>query len=165
MMSLTTSSISPLNVLHINKFKPKHILHSQTTNLSYEPLISSLILSKQNRNPTVLRASPTDVPADVAVDVVAADAGQQIVSATSSGDDGVSSIISALLLIAFIALSILTVGVVYIAVTDFLTKREKDKFEKEEAAKMKKKGGKKKVAARARTGPRGFGQKIEDFDD
>ncbi|KAF3454667.1 hypothetical protein FNV43_RR05115 [Rhamnella rubrinervis] len=87
---------------------------------------------------------------------------QQIV--TSSGDDGVSIIISALLFVAFVGLSILTIGVVYIAVTDFLQKREKEKFEKEEEAANKKKGGKKKKV-RARTGPRGFGQKIEEEDD
>ena len=54
--------------------------------------------------------------------------------------------------------------VVYIAVTDFLQKREKEKFEKEEEATNKKKGGKKKKV-RARTGPRGFGQKIEEEND
>lgn len=55
---------------------------------------------------------------------------------------------------------------IYIAVTDFLTKREREKFEKEEAAKKKKKGGKRgKVRARARAGPRGFGQKIQEEDD
>lgn len=54
--------------------------------------------------------------------------------------------------------------VIYIAVTDFLQKREKEKFEKEEAAKKKKGGKKGKVRARARGGPRGFGQKIEEDD-
>lgn len=53
--------------------------------------------------------------------------------------------------------------VIYIAVTDFLQKREREKYEKEEAAKKKKSGKKKKV--RARTGPRGFGQKIDDDDE
>lgn len=57
--------------------------------------------------------------------------------------------------------------VIYIAVTDFLQKREGEKFEKEEAAKKKKKSGKKGrgVRAGARGGPRGFGQKIEEDDD
>lgn len=54
--------------------------------------------------------------------------------------------------------------VVYIGVTEFLGKREREKFEKEEAAKKSKKSGKKK-ATRAKAGPRGFGQKIEDNDD
>lgn len=48
----------------------------------------------------------------------------------------------------------------YIGVTEFLGKREREKFEKEEAAKKSKKSGKK--ATRAKAGPRGFGQKIED---
>lgn len=57
--------------------------------------------------------------------------------------------------------------VIYLGVTDFLTKREKDKYEKEESAKKTtKKSGKKR---RVRAGPKGFGQKIDydedDFDD
>lgn len=47
--------------------------------------------------------------------------------------------------------------------TDFLQKREREKFEKEEAAKTKKSGKKKKVKVRA--GPRGFGQKIVEEED
>ncbi|KAG9454618.1 hypothetical protein H6P81_007522 [Aristolochia fimbriata] len=74
-----------------------------------------------------------------------------------------SSIISVLFFLAFVALSILTIGVIYIGVSDFLQKREREKIEKEEEAKAKK-GGKKKKA-RARTGPRGFGQKIEEEED
>ena len=54
--------------------------------------------------------------------------------------------------------------VIYIAVTDFLQKREKEKFEKEEAA-NKKSGKKKKVKVKARAGPRGFGQKVEQEED
>lgn len=69
---------------------------------------------------------------------------QQIVS---TSDEGVSTVISALLFVAFVALTILTIGVIYIAVTDFLQKREKEKFEKEESAK-KKNGKKRKVRAR-----------------
>lgn len=65
--------------------------------------------------------------------------------------------------IAFIGLAILTIGVIYIAVTDILQKREKEKFETEEAAANKKKNGKKKVRAKAR--PRGFGQKKINKDD
>ncbi|KAL0369839.1 UNVERIFIED_CONTAM: hypothetical protein Sangu_0302000 [Sesamum angustifolium] len=83
----------------------------------------------------------------------------------STSDGGGTNVVSALFFIAFICLSILTIGVIYIAVTDFLQKRERDKFEKEEAAKKKKSGKKGKVRARARAGPRGFGQKIEEDDD
>lgn len=54
--------------------------------------------------------------------------------------------------------------VIYIAVTDFLQKREREKFVKEESVDAKKKGGKKKQV-RARAGPRGFGQKLEDDED
>ncbi|KAK4376459.1 hypothetical protein RND71_002755 [Anisodus tanguticus] len=84
---------------------------------------------------------------------------------TSTGDSGVSTIIQTLLFVAFVGLSILTIGVIYIAVTDFLQKREKEKFEKEEAAKKKKSGRKGKIVARARGGPRGFGQKIEEAEE
>lgn len=48
--------------------------------------------------------------------------------------------------------------------TDFLQKREREKYDKEEAAK-KKSGRKGKLKARARAGPRGFGQKIEEEDE
>ncbi|KAI3954666.1 hypothetical protein MKW98_019797 [Papaver atlanticum] len=85
---------------------------------------------------------------------------------TSNEDTGVSTTISVLLFIAFVGLTILTIGVIYIAVTDFLTKREREKYEKAESEKKKKKGGKKVV--RSRVGPKGFGQKPDDedyFDD
>ncbi|XP_007016353.2 PREDICTED: uncharacterized protein LOC18590648 [Theobroma cacao] len=93
-------------------------------------------------------------------DATPLDNSQQIVSTT--GDEGVATVIQALLFVAFVALTILTIGVIYIAVQDFLGKRERDKFEKEEAAKEKN-GKKKKVRASAR--PRGFGQKIDEDDD
>ncbi|XP_054813700.1 uncharacterized protein LOC129314321 [Prosopis cineraria] len=89
-------------------------------------------------------------------------AAQEIVSASDS-DDGVSYVISALLFVAFFGLSILTLGVIYLGVTDFLQKREKDKFEKQEAANSGKQKKKKKI--RARAGPKGFGQKIIDDND
>ncbi|URE36127.1 E3 ubiquitin-protein ligase [Musa troglodytarum] len=69
-------------------------------------------------------------------------------------DSAASTVVSALLFVAFIGLSIVTVGVIYLAVQDFLQKRERDKFEKEEAEKTKKGG--KKAKAKARTGPRGY---------
>lgn len=85
----------------------------------------------------------------------------EIIPASDNGSG--STVISALLLAAFIFLSLLTVGVVYLAVQDFLQKRETEKFEKEQSEKMKKSGKKKKV--RARDGPRGFGQKIDEEED
>ncbi|XVF20012.1 hypothetical protein REPUB_Repub11eG0161300 [Reevesia pubescens] len=90
------------------------------------------------------------------------DSSQQIVSST--GDEGVATIIQALLFAAFVALTILTIGVIYVAVQDFLEKREREKFEKKETA-NKKNGKKKKKNVRARAGPRGFGQKIDEDDD
>ncbi|KAM0953506.1 hypothetical protein DsansV1_C01g0000731 [Dioscorea sansibarensis] len=86
---------------------------------------------------------------------------QQVVP--SGTEDISSTIVSALLFIAFVGLSMLTIGVIYLGVTDFLQKREREKFEKEEAANKKKNGKKGKVKARA--GPRGFGQKVEEDDD
>ncbi|XP_041989879.1 uncharacterized protein LOC121741234 [Salvia splendens] len=91
-----------------------------------------------------------------------AESSQAIVS---TSDDGVSTIISVLLLIAFIGLTIFIVGVIYIAVTDFMQKREGEKYKNEEAERKKKGGKKGKVRARARDGPRGFGQKIQQDDD
>ncbi|GKV32917.1 hypothetical protein SLEP1_g41481 [Rubroshorea leprosula] len=97
----------------------------------------------------------------IPVDSTPLENSEEIVSA--SGDDGVATIISALLFLAFVALSILTIGVIYLGVQDFLRKREREKFEKEAAT--QKSGKKKKVRARARTGPRGFGQKIDEYED
>lgn len=55
--------------------------------------------------------------------------------------------------------------VIYMAVTDFLQKKESEKFEKEEATKEKNSGKKLKIRTRARAGgPRGFGQKIEEAE-
>uniref|UniRef100_A0A1D1XWF3 Uncharacterized protein n=1 Tax=Anthurium amnicola TaxID=1678845 RepID=A0A1D1XWF3_9ARAE len=103
-------------------------------------------------------AAPGDaVPAEAIVDKA-----QEVVPA-AAGDGAAPTIVSALLLVAFVGLSILTVGVIYIAVTDFLQKRERDKFEKEEATKKEKRG--KKAKAKARAGPRGFGQKVVQGDD
>ncbi|XP_022732446.1 uncharacterized protein LOC111286637 [Durio zibethinus] len=89
------------------------------------------------------------------------DNSEQIVSTT--GDEGVAIIIQVLLFVAFVALIILTIGVIYIGVQDFLEKREREKFEKEEASNEKK--GKKKKKVKTRDGPRGFGQKIDEDDD
>ncbi|TKY48394.1 hypothetical protein E2542_SST25812 [Spatholobus suberectus] len=111
------------------------------------------------------RLRPILPPPAAAEDVIssaetAVDATEQLVS---NPDDGVATVVSTLFFFAFIGLSIITIGVIYLAVTDFLQKREKEKFEKEEATK---KGKKKKKVGRARAGPRGFGQKaVEDEDD
>ncbi|CAA0838130.1 Unknown protein [Striga hermonthica] len=102
-------------------------------------------LSAKNGVFLLSETSPAEIPGEI----------------VTTRDDGVSTVISALLFVAFVGLSILTIGVIYIAVADFLQKRESEKFEKEEASKKKRGGKKGKVRARARAGPRGFGWKIE----
>ncbi|GAV78294.1 hypothetical protein CFOL_v3_21762 [Cephalotus follicularis] len=161
-------SLSPF----VSKFRPQHH-NSLSTHISPCQLTSPLSFStlKRNiyfhhpihRNPhksnqiwTTSATNEDVLPSDS----TSLELTQQIV--TSTGDDGTSRIISVLLFMAFLALSILTIGVIYIAVADFLQKRERDKFEKEEAAKKK---SKKKGKVRDRTGPRGFGQKSEEFED
>ncbi|CAJ1955678.1 unnamed protein product [Sphenostylis stenocarpa] len=82
-------------------------------------------------------------------------------------DKGVATVVSALFFLAFLGLSAITIGVIYLAVVDFLQKREKEKFEKEEASKKgKKKKKNKRVVGRARAGgPRGFGQKFVEEEE
>ncbi|KAJ4871581.1 Uncharacterized protein Rs2_46773 [Raphanus sativus] len=94
-------------------------------------------------------------PEEISQQIVSSDTSstEAIVSGGGS-QDGVALIIQVLLIVAFLALSVLTIGVVYIGVTEFLGKREREKFEKEEAAKKSKKSGKKKPT-RAKAGPRG----------
>ncbi|XP_076937067.1 uncharacterized protein LOC143604490 [Bidens hawaiensis] len=160
-VTVTSATSLPLFNCYHHVFKP--------SNQSYLPLLPSrptthyCYIKRATLNcPVVSAATPNGVfilseakPPDNTTD--------QIVSAASDNGDGVSVVISVLLSIAFVGLSVLTVGVIYIAVTDFLQKREKEKFEKEEAEKAKKGGKKKRV--RPRVGPKGFGQKIDDDDD
>ncbi|KAF8010744.1 hypothetical protein BT93_J1403 [Corymbia citriodora subsp. variegata] len=156
------SSSSPhISILKLKPFSP--LIGSAVSSPVASPLSTSsqrtvkggLSLRASERNPRArswrLRAAAED----------ALESSQQIVS-SAGGDDGVSTVVSVLLLIAFAGLSILTIGVIYIAVTDFLQKREREKFEKEEAGKKKKSG--KKGRVRARAGPRGFGQRIDEDD-
>ncbi|CAN1846735.1 hypothetical protein LINPERHAP1_LOCUS38326 [Linum perenne] len=152
-----TSTISPLPPIPFSsKPRPSSSLlffppPPVTTSLSTHPRFSSHH-KPHSRNRIILAAAAP--PADV---VAPLDTAQELVVP----DDGVGTIISTLLLIAFVILSVLTIGVIYIAVTDFLQKREGEKFKKEEEAKQKKKGGKeRKLRARSRAGPRGFGQKV-----
>ncbi|MED6119036.1 hypothetical protein PIB30_008259 [Stylosanthes scabra] len=141
-------SLTPLshNLIHTKRFIFHHppILISDTSNRLRPIALSSAA------------AAEDIVPSDSS----AVDSAKELVSST---DDGVSTVISALLFVAFVGLSLLTIGVIYLAVTDFLQKRETEKFEKEEAAKSGKK--KKKKVVRARAGPRGFGQKIDEDED
>ncbi|KAJ0259006.1 Transmembrane protein [Hirschfeldia incana] len=118
------------------------------------------LLLHQDKNQS-WRLSAT--PEEISQEIVSSDTSSSEAIVSGGGQDGVALIIQVLLIVAFLALSVLTIGVVYIGVTEFLGKREREKFEKEEAAKKSKKSGKKK-ATRAKAGPRGFGQKIEDDD-
>ncbi|KAM7259134.1 hypothetical protein ACFE04_014875 [Oxalis oulophora] len=171
----TTTSISlslSLSLSKLNNPKPHHHHHHHHHHRrhSLAPKTSTLNFhgtTRRSNNHTwsisavttdqVLQPDTTNAPLE--------NAQQQIVETVGSatGDSGEATIIQILLITAFAALSLLTIGVIYIGVTDFLQKREKDKFEKEEATKKKK--SKKKVRSRARSGPRGFGQKLDVDDD
>ncbi|XAR58963.1 hypothetical protein NMG60_11014560 [Bertholletia excelsa] len=167
---MTSLSIPPLpppppisSILNPNP-KHCHALHFNTSSRSVaSPLFCSNFANPfQKFHPRTTRIRRISAAAEDALppDANPVENSQQIVS---GGDDDGSIVISVLLFVAFIGLSILTIGVIYIAVTDFLQKREREKFEKEEAPK-KKKGGR-NVKSRARAGPRGFGQKIEEDDE
>ncbi|KAH6766133.1 transmembrane protein [Perilla frutescens var. hirtella] len=153
--------LSPLSLSLVFKPKPLYLFTAQKP---FSPLRSS--------SPALPTSSNLNLPkrwkiSGVNYDFLLSEANpvenSQEIVATS--DDGVSTIISSLLFVAFVGLSVLTIGVIYIAVTDFLQKREGEKLEKEEAAKKKRSGKRGKLRARSRGGPRGFGQKIEDDND
>ncbi|KAF2311880.1 hypothetical protein GH714_027110 [Hevea brasiliensis] len=161
-MSLTASTSSPLVTTAkypYPSFITAHNLALPFTSLSttLKPKLAIHFHKIHQRKTHVWRiyATPEEaLPSDTTTPL---ESTQQMVS---SIDDGTGSIIAALLFIAFVILSILTIGVIYLGVTDFLEKRKKDKFEKEETA--KKKNGKKR---KARARPMGFGQKINEDDD
>ncbi|KAF6150298.1 hypothetical protein GIB67_033997 [Kingdonia uniflora] len=166
--SMTLSPPPPhLTSTIFSKSKPPIFLHLPNSSLKFttphykNPIFNPHPSSQSpNKNTPIWRISAitTDVlPPDTTIENT-----QQIVS--SDDGAGVFTIISALLFIAFVGLSILTIGVVYIGVTDFLQKRESKKFQEEEAAKKSKKKGKNRVV-RSRTGPKGFGQKVVEFED
>ncbi|KAI4322120.1 hypothetical protein L6164_021840 [Bauhinia variegata] len=161
-MATTFLSLSPSPVATFF-FKPCFSLTTRTaipskTAILFRDPFHFHIISKTSYKFPRNRAAPDDVVPSAPTTV---ETSQEIVSAT---DDGVSTVISALLFVAFVGLSIVTIGVIYLGVTDFLQKREKDKFEKEEAAgKSGKKKKKKRV--RAKAGPRGFGQKIDGDEE
>ncbi|KAF9665551.1 hypothetical protein SADUNF_Sadunf16G0134700 [Salix dunnii] len=164
-------SLPPPQLLSVSKTKPPHsYTHNQNKALA---LTSPLSLSDplQSRRTVLYKreihqrsaqiwktnATPEEV---LPTDTTPLESTQQIVS--TSNDDGVGSIVSVLLFVAFVALSILTIGIIYLGVTDFLQKRETEKLKKEEES--KKKGGKKRKV-RVRSGPKGFGQKIDEVDE
>uniref|UniRef100_A0A7N0ULD4 Transmembrane protein n=1 Tax=Kalanchoe fedtschenkoi TaxID=63787 RepID=A0A7N0ULD4_KALFE len=160
-------SLTPLitsSTISTPKVKPTQLIRSNSNSSSTAThfgfarsnnTIPPLLLRHKNNN--------TTIPKPAAVMPTAASASDAIPAQTAP-DTATSTIISALLFIAFVGLSILTIGVLYIAATDFLQKREGEKFQKEEAEK-KKKGGGKKRQMKARAGPKGFGQKIVEADE
>lgn len=177
-LAIASSSSSIPNIAtSISCFNSNSYLSLRTRTYPSLPSTSPIIISSKkfiffHHPPNLISPTPRNnklgsIPVAAAEDIVpseaatAVDTTQQLVSNT---DDGFTTIISALLFVAFIGLSILTIGVIYLGVTDFLQKREKEKFEKEEAANKSGKKKKKKVT-RARAGPRGFGQKIDEEED
>ncbi|KAK2996465.1 hypothetical protein RJ639_024383 [Escallonia herrerae] len=164
-MVTTSITLSPPPIPSIFSLRPRTYLNAHNSSLS----ITSHLCFPANISPrrTHLRVplKSTKIWRTAAEDALLLEASpagnsEQIVS---TADGGFSTIISTLLFLAFLGLSILTLGVIYIAVADFLQKREREKFEKDEAAKKKKGGKKGKV--RARAGPRGFGQKVDNNTD
>ncbi|EXC10704.1 hypothetical protein L484_025288 [Morus notabilis] len=179
-MATTTTSISlsppDFHILSTLDPKPHLLLRTQKSSISLSSPTSRISSKratifhnplhkiKQKTTPIWRIHATASAEAPPLESTAPLDTSQQIVS---SGDDNASLVISALLIVGFVGLSILTVGVIYLGVTDFLQKREREKFEKEEEAAGKKKSGKKKKV-RARAGPRGFGQKVDEeteFDD
>ncbi|CAK9314528.1 unnamed protein product [Citrullus colocynthis] len=160
MASTTSISLSLPIFLSSSNLLPT-LRSSSSTALSHRRtlLIPNPLQQNRQKGISIWRLHATSEETFASDSAALVEKSQEIVSTT---DDGVSTIISVLLFVAFIGLSILTIGVIYIAVTDFLQKREKEKFEKEEAGK-KKSGKKKKVKAKG--GPRGFGQKIEEEEE
>ncbi|EOA28008.1 hypothetical protein CARUB_v10024185mg [Capsella rubella] len=155
--------------LALSNFRPRfqnpvktHHLNPLSWSVSRRKILPSKVLRLHQEKKTQLwRVSAT--PEEISKEIVSSDSSSSEAIVSSGDPDGVALIIQVLLFVAFLVLTVLTIGVVYIGVTEFLGKKESEKFEKEEAAKRSKKGGKKK-AMRARAGPRGFGQKIEDDD-
>ncbi|CAO2825022.1 unnamed protein product [Amaranthus hypochondriacus] len=140
LFSLSTPLVHSTNILYSSqKFRTVfNQYHYHTNNISsYQPLISILTLSKlkpidfhhypsqkfnlYTKNPRNLRISATSSE-DAAV--IPAETAQQIVdNAATSGNDITSTVISVLLFIAFVALSVLTIGVI-----SFLAKFSKTTF-------------------------------------
>ncbi|CAN7125933.1 uncharacterized protein LOC103855266 [Brassica rapa] len=161
-MSATTTPYLSLPSFRPRLQNPAKTTHQLSPPLSWSVSKRKKILSSSDRQLWRLCAA---TPEEIVSSDTSSSSEAIVSGGGGGGQDGVALIIQVLLIAAFLALSVLTIGVVYIGVTEFLGKRERDKFEKEEAAKKSKKSGKKKAATRARAGPRGFGQKIEDDDD
>ncbi|GJN31029.1 hypothetical protein PR202_gb19383 [Eleusine coracana subsp. coracana] len=85
------------------------------------------------------------VAGDVELPMEEAEAAMRV---AADDDSLTATVVSVLLTLAFVGLSLLTIGVIYLSVQDFLQKREKEKFEKEEAEKQKEEARKKRAKTR-----------------
>ncbi|BAT91842.1 hypothetical protein LR48_Vigan05g191800 [Vigna angularis] len=167
--SLISSSPHIATFLSSSSSSSLHSYHSlRTTTLptlsSNSPITTPFkksILFHNPLRPIILLPPPAAAEDVISTAETAADVVEQLYPTT---DKGVATVVSALFFLAFVGLSAITIGVIYLAVVDFLQKREKEKFEKEEAGKKGKKK-KKKVVGRARAGPRGFGQKLVEEEE
>jgi len=144
--------------------------HIQTNALRKEPRVdSSSKRSESTRwNPTLSTQFPVWIEllwrASPAFGDEITEPAQSQTAIEVVADTGESQFISVLLFAAFIGLTLLTIGVIYLAVTDFSEKREREKLLKEEEVKRKKEKKPKRIKL-AKSGPRGFGQRLEEDDD
>ncbi|CAM0872490.1 unnamed protein product [Alopecurus aequalis] len=75
---------------------------------------------------------------------------EEMMRVAADDDTITATVVSGLLTIAFVGLSLLTIGVIYLAVQDFLQNRESEKFEREEAERQKEEAKKKRAKARGK---------------
>lgn len=75
---------------------------------------------------------------------------EEMMRVAADDDSVTATVVSALLTVAFVGLSLLTIGVIYLAVQDYLQKRESEKFEREEAERQKEEAKKKRAKANKR---------------
>ncbi|KAL6200241.1 hypothetical protein ACLB2K_030023 [Fragaria x ananassa] len=134
-MATTSISLSPSTFPPI--LKPSHCQYLRTQKPNPLPFPSQTNFSTKKtstfHNPhdnINQRSTPVWRTYATSVESVASEANpiettQQIMATTS--DDGVSMTISVLLFVAFVGLTILTIGVVYLGVTDYLQKRERER--------------------------------------
>lgn len=127
--------------------------HCSGSGRSGEELRSSgLVMRVSGASPLAVAASLMSAGASLADEVAA--------SAVDGSDAGISTTVSVLFVVATVGLVVLTGGVIYLGLTEFLEKRAlQEEQKKVEAAKPKKeKPAKQAVKAAARAGgPKGFG--------
>ncbi|KAL2613921.1 hypothetical protein R1flu_025613 [Riccia fluitans] len=99
--------------------------------------------------------------ASFALTALGARAEEVVVDTSAQATEGAAdTLLGVLFTAAFIGLSILTIGVVYLSVTDWLEKRERDALAKTAASDQDKLGAPVKNSVERFT-PKGFGKKIE----